>query len=196
MAKKTSSSSKKMVKKTVVTKSKTPAKPLAKAVVKAVAKSAAKSNAKLAKVEAVKGSKKVASLVKSKDAAQKKPVEKAKPALLNKKTIVPEIEETSAAEELTAVEEVVSQKAEKAGKVKPIRIEKGNAADEKAKWIELSKKQSKEKAVPYKMSDKFTALSPIQHKVLGWGFILSNDNDRLEVLFETGIRMLISNYKT
>ena len=33
-------------------------------------------------------------------------------------------------------------------------------------------------------------------KVLGWGFILKNDNDRLEVLFETGIRMLISNYKS
>ena len=46
------------------------------------------------------------------------------------------------------------------------------------------------------MSEKFNAMSPIQHKVLGWGFVLTNENDRLEVLFETGIRNLISNYKS
>ena len=45
------------------------------------------------------------------------------------------------------------------------------------------------------MTETFVALAPLQHKVLGWGFVLTNENDRLEVLFETGIRMLISNYK-
>ncbi|MBY0451692.1 MAG: hypothetical protein K2P92_01570, partial [Bdellovibrionaceae bacterium] len=76
------------------------------------------------------------------------------------------------------------------------RVERGNVADEKAKWIELNKKYGKEKAVAYKMSDSYASLSPVQHKVLGWGFILTNDNDRLEVLFENGIRVLISNYKS
>lgn len=85
--------------------------------------------------------------------------------------------------------------AEKSSKFKPIKIERGNAADEKAKWQELNKRYGKEKAVPYKMSESFESLKPIQHKVLGWGFILSNDNNRLEVLFENGIKMLISNYK-
>jgi hypothetical protein len=33
------------------------------------------------------------------------------------------------------------------------------------------------------------------HKVLGWGFIISNINDRLDILFETGVKTLISNYK-
>jgi hypothetical protein len=46
------------------------------------------------------------------------------------------------------------------------------------------------------MSAQFEANRPIQHKVLGWGFVLNNDNDRLEVLFEQGVKMLISNYKT
>jgi hypothetical protein len=59
-----------------------------------------------------------------------------------------------------------------------------------------TKKYGKDKALTYKMTETFTSLAPIQHKVLGWGFILTNENDRLEVLFETGIRMLISNYKS
>lgn len=85
--------------------------------------------------------------------------------------------------------------AEKNAKIKPIKIERGNAADEKAKWQELNKRYGKDKAVAYKMTESFDALKPLQHKVLGWGFILSNENNRLEVLFENGIKMLISNYK-
>lgn len=85
--------------------------------------------------------------------------------------------------------------AEKNAKIKPIKIERGNAADEKAKWQELFKRHGKDKAVAYKMTDSFDALKPLQHKVLGWGFVLSNENNRLEVLFENGIKMLISNYK-
>ena len=88
-----------------------------------------------------------------------------------------------------------SDKSDKPGKFKPIKIERGNLSDEKAKWQELNKRYSKEKALNYKMTDTFESLRPIQHKVLGWGFILSNDNNRLEVLFENGIKMLISNYK-
>jgi hypothetical protein len=87
------------------------------------------------------------------------------------------------------------QKVEKISKVKPVKVERGNVADEKAKWAELYKKYGKEKAIGYKMTEVYPSLVPLQHKVLGWGFILTNDNDRLEVLFENGIRMLISNYK-
>ena len=87
-------------------------------------------------------------------------------------------------------------KAEKISKIKPIKVDRGNLSDEKAKWQELYKKYGREKAVVYKMSDAYPSLIPLQHKVLGWGFVLTNDNDRLEVLFENGIRVLISNYKT
>lgn len=84
---------------------------------------------------------------------------------------------------------------DKSSKVKPIKIERGNLADEKAKWQELFKRHGKDKASAYKMTETFEAMQPLQHKVLGWGFILSNENNRLEVLFENGIKMLISNYK-
>jgi len=87
------------------------------------------------------------------------------------------------------------EKAEKSGKFKPIKVERGNLDDEKEKWQELFKRYGKEKAVSYKMSDEFQALKPINHKILGWGFILTNENNRLEVLFENGIKVLISNYK-
>jgi hypothetical protein len=88
-----------------------------------------------------------------------------------------------------------AEKVEKASKFKAIKVERGNVADEKAKWIELNKRHGKDKADNYKMTETFEAAKPIQHKVLGWGFVLTNDNDRLEVLFENGIKMLISNYK-
>lgn len=87
-------------------------------------------------------------------------------------------------------------KVEKVSKAKPIKIERGNVTDERAKWAELNKKFGKEKAMSYKMTESFPSLAPLQHKVLGWGYILTNENDRLEVLFENGIRMLISNYKS
>lgn len=129
-----------------------------------------------------------------------------KPAMMTKKgkSVEPEVAPievkktktiTSLIEE-SPVQAVDPSKVEKISKVKPVRVERGNLADEKAKWAELYKKYGKEKAAPYKMSESFMNLSPLQHKVLGWGFILTNENDRLEVLFETGIRMLISNYKS
>lgn len=194
MAKKSSSSAKKAVKKSVPAK----AKPVAKKAVKAASKPAKKVATKPVKVAPAKGAKKVAAkpvaVAKVKPAAIKEQP-KVKPAVMSKKAVEPKMPDVIAEEPL-AIEDADSPKAEKASKYKPVRVEKGNAADEKAKWAELFKKYGKEKAVNYKMSDTFSALTPLQHKVLGWGFILSCDNDRLEVLFETGIRMLISNYKS
>jgi hypothetical protein len=45
------------------------------------------------------------------------------------------------------------------------------------------------------MSEQFEPGTPLSHPRLGWGFILSKLNDRLEVIFESGIKILISNYK-
>lgn len=65
------------------------------------------------------------------------------------------------------------------------------------KWSSLLKKSESKglKASNYNMSKSYEAQTPIQHKVLGWGYILNNVNDRLEVLFKDGIKYLISNYK-
>lgn len=63
------------------------------------------------------------------------------------------------------------------------------------KWTALFKKSQELQAKPYNMRQTFEAKTPILHKVLGWGYILTNKNDRLEVLFKDGIRFLISNYK-
>jgi hypothetical protein len=134
-----------------------------------------------------------------------KPVVKPAPKVLEKKSKVEaeDVEENTgdtligmAKAEMAAVKiGQTAEKAEKASKFKAIKVERGNATDEKAKWQELNKRHGKDKAETYKMTATFEALKPIQHKVLGWGFVLTNENDRLEVLFENGIKMLISNYK-
>lgn len=64
-----------------------------------------------------------------------------------------------------------------------------------AKWNSLYKKAEQIDAKPYNMKAVFEEKTAIVHKVLGWGFILANRNDRLEVLFKDGIKYLISNYK-
>ncbi len=211
MAKKSPSAAKKTKPTKAKAAVKAPAKAVKKPVVKAAAKPADKA-VKPVKKAAKTLEKQVAKVAPStvkmnlkasvgkSSAKMGKPTEvsksaPSKPALMTKKGKVEPVAEV--AEEAAGIEaEAAPSKAEKVSKVKPIRIEKGNLDDEKAKWNELFKKYGKDKAIPYKMSDTFPTLSPVQHKVLGWGFILKNDNDRMEVLFETGIRMLISNYKS
>lgn len=178
-----------------------------------------------AKAKTVSKPTKVAKPAKAVPVAKAKPapvkkvevVEKSKPALMTKKGKDLPAAKAAAKPTLTVVEPVEvkktktvvsmledtpetlaadSQKAEKVSKVKPVKVDRGNVNDEKAKWAELFKKYGKEKAFNYKMTETFPSLVPLQHKVLGWGFVLTNDNDRLEVLFENGIRMLISNYKS
>ena len=199
MAKKTAAPKKTAAKQKVAKPAKAakPSKP-APAAKTAKAKAAPMAKAKpVAKPAAPKADKKVdKALVKSaaKPALMTKkgkaqPVEVEEPVVKKTQTVTSMIEQGDAPAEDAA-------KVDKLSKVKPIRVERGNLADEKAKWIELNKKYGKEKALAYKMSDSFASLSPLQHKVLGWGFILTNDNDRLEVLFENGIRVLISNYKS
>jgi hypothetical protein len=175
---------------------------------KAAAKSkvAKKPTGKPAAKPVVKAMKPAAKAVKAAPAQKlAKKAGTAKPALMTKKG--KEIEDENEVKPAVKTQSVVSMiesdaslddpaKAEKVSKVKPVKIERGNLADEKAKWTELFKKYGKEKAINYKMSEKFNSMIPMQHKILGWGFVLTNENDRLEVLFETGIRMLISNYKS
>ncbi len=215
MAKKTTKSATKSSAKSSKPAAKTTAKPSVKPTVKAVAKSASP------KKETTPDKKAAAKTESSRPAlmtarGKVKAVEPAAPvakAIPTKTKAAPQRaapSETShefdsngdqliamAKEEMSKINKTgdADKSAEKSSKFKPIKIERGNLADEKAKWQELNKRYGKEKAAAYKMSESFESLKPIQHKVLGWGFILTNDNNRLEVLFENGIKMLISNYK-
>jgi hypothetical protein len=63
------------------------------------------------------------------------------------------------------------------------------------KWISLFKKADTIESKPYNMKASYSEKTAIVHKLLGWGYIMANRNDRLEVLFKDGIKYLISNYK-
>jgi hypothetical protein len=62
------------------------------------------------------------------------------------------------------------------------------------KWLQYYRKYGNIEAVEYDMTRQFEEKKPILHPKLGWGFIVSIVNDRLEVLFQEGIKTLISNY--
>lgn len=106
--------------------------------------------------------------------------------------------EVSPSASLLAAMKPTAPDAEKSGEKKKkkddLKIDRNG--DLEAQWMQIKEKNKALKAMPYKMSESFEARTPILHKVLGWGFIISNQNDRLEVLFQQGIKFLISNYKT
>jgi hypothetical protein len=198
-------------------KAKKTAKPAAKAAKPAAkaskpAKPAAKPAAKAAKSavkEAVKAPTKAAPkapAAKAKpvgDAKPAKAVAAAKPAKVEPKAVAPEEKKSKKAqlilvkddakEEIKAVAQAPAPKEKKEKKEKKSKAEKAGAADDMAKWSDLHERYKSVKAVPYSISAQFEAKTPIQHKIFGWGYILSNEYDRLEVLFEDGKRMLISN---
>ncbi len=84
----------------------------------------------------------------------------------------------------------------KAKKSKSLNIALDRLSDLGAQWMSLYERSKEMEALPYKMSGNYEAKTAIMHKVLGWGFVLSSQNDRLEVLFKDGIKILIANYKS
>lgn len=62
-------------------------------------------------------------------------------------------------------------------------------------WEAIYKIAKDLKARGYKMSESFNPKTPIVHKVLGWGFVLSSENNRIQVLFKDGLKTLITNYQ-
>ncbi len=97
------------------------------------------------------------------------------------------------------VKEASGKTAKKSGKVKVdkslLNLSEKSLGELQKKWSEYHDKFGAQKAPLYDMSKTFEAAAPLQHKVLGWGFVVSVQNDRLEVLFESGSKTLISNYR-
>jgi hypothetical protein len=171
-------------------KKKTPVK--AKAVIKPTAKVAPKPLAKAAAVKAtpsekprlLKAQAKIETPVKSIDAAELKaetPAPSKKAAKAPKPPKVPK------------------PAASKAGrKAKPQMLgnnQLGPSPENTKKWEDFKRVHGEAKAPSYSMTGQFETAQPLQHKTLGWGYIVGNNNDRLEVLFESGLKVLISNYK-
>lgn len=152
---------------------------------KAASKNSTDSAKKEKATKATKPAEKTAKKAAAADAAVVEKVEKAPKAEKPKKEAVAKAEKPPKPPKPT--------KTKKETKAELARAEALN--EETKKWLELKEKHGKDKASHYSMSSSFEALTPIQHKVLGWGYILTNNNDRLEVLFETGKKVLISNYK-
>ncbi len=98
-------------------------------------------------------------------------------------------------------EEVDAERKEELDRITPEDLAKKPAkkyqgsTDEESKWLELKDKYKWLKPQSYKMTEVYKDRTILDHKVLGLGFILSVVNDRLEVLFQTGTKQLISNYK-
>lgn len=76
-----------------------------------------------------------------------------------------------------------------------IKIDRQAMSEDEVRWAEFYNKHRSETPPEYNIREQYESKRPIMHKTFGWGFILSNEYDRLEVLFKDGKRMLISNRK-
>lgn len=132
----------------------------------------------------------------TKDVRPQAQIEKAKVALKTAKPTGVKVQPTAAAPAKADVKVAKAPKESKRGRKISIEINPNEAASALVgKWTTLFKKAEQIDAKPYNMKAVFEEKTAITHKVLGWGYILANRNDRLEVLFKDGIKYLISNYK-
>lgn len=156
-----------------------PAKAAAKPVPLAKAKKAEKPVAAVvpapAKVEAPKSKKEIASEKSKKEAAPQEKGDKTS----TRKTVAELVESAKAPEK----------------KERRIRLDKTGLSEDQIKWHEMKEKYRNEKPQNYSISGTFEAKKPIEHKTFGWGYVMSNEYDRLDVLFADGRRVLISNRK-
>lgn len=88
-----------------------------------------------------------------------------------------------------------TKKVKKKRMTKAEREAKEEADRLKEKWNELNTLSEGQPAKKYKLSEDFEPNMAIDHPKMGWGYVLSSQNNRIEVLFEEGIKVLISNYK-
>jgi hypothetical protein len=139
--------------------------------------------------------KKAAKKESVKESKAKEPAKKAAaPKTAPKKEAAPKAEKAEKAPKAEKAEkaEAAPKKTAKEKKAEAARAAAAAAAD--AHWLELKEKYGKEKAQKYSMTGQYQANQGIEHPKLGWGFILTNNNDRLEVVFQDGVKILISNY--
>ena len=88
-------------------------------------------------------------------------------------------------------------------KPKPEKIDapkSGKPLDEEGEkllkqWHQMQEQLKSVKPPLYTLQGNFDAKTPIQHKVLGWGYVLKNKGNRIEVLFQDGVKTLVTNYK-
>lgn len=168
-----------------------------------MAKKAAKKEAPAAKAKATAKPAKAAK-APEKESKKATPAPKAEKAAPAPKEAKVEKEKAVKAEKPPKAEK--APKAPKASKVaadgtpvlkkdKKSKAERAALSEEQGKWQEYHDKYKDEKPQTYSISGVFEAKRPLMHKIFGWGFIASNEYDRLEVFFEDGKRMLISNRK-
>ncbi len=147
----------------------------------------------------------VSKAVSDKNKVDKKPVKSATLPTKKAKPVTHSTEKTADKKESVSVEKKVKgeKKPEKSVLVKKTSSRKKAVESKKEeklkqeneqKWEAFYKKAKGVKPTPFNISRQFQPVTPISHPVFGWGWIISNTNDRLEVIFKDKVRILLSNY--
>jgi hypothetical protein len=121
------------------------------------------------------------------------PTKTAKPEVPSTLEEAPELQAAESEAAVATPEEGEPVVEKKAKRVNELKIDRtGNL---EGQWRLLHERSKAIKPVNYKMSENYEARTALLHKVLGWGYVLTSQNNRLEVLFKDGIKILIANYK-
>lgn len=63
------------------------------------------------------------------------------------------------------------------------------------KWQKLNKQYSEEASQAYLITGAYDIKSLLTHKIHGWGIVLNRRENYIDVLFESGMKTLIMNFK-
>ena len=142
-------------------------------------------------------------MAKAKEKPKKEKTEKpAKPAKAAKAAKAPKIEKAAKAAKApkpAPVAEEPKAKVAKAPKVEVAKPISAELSEEEAqlvkKWQKLQKQYAEEKPQNYAITGFYDVKTPIIHKILGWGVVLNRRENYIDVLFETGMKTLLINFK-
>lgn len=148
----------------------------------AAKKSMAKKASPVAAKALKKETQKTPSVKISKTAKKEDPVKLKKQVVVNEKAKVKE--ETAVATRVTVKPKVTPTPM-------PVKADRPMGAEEK-KWMMLYEKSRAIKTKPYDMNQNYKEETAIEHKTMGWGYIISSKDNRIEVLFREGVKILVS----
>lgn len=93
------------------------------------------------------------------------------------------------------ITEIIKKKLAKLKKIK--KTKEASQTRESRKWNKLLEQADASKAVSYRMGISYTENDVIQHDMFGLGVVVKIlDASKMSVVFSTGVKNMVQNYKT
>ena len=98
-------------------------------------------------------------------------------------------------ENVAPTPKIMSARGKKPSKKEPSATVENLGEKVDPEWTQYMNQSKDANPVPYFMDEDFQPKTIISHKLLGLGYVIKNQNNRIEVSFKVGKKTLVTNYK-